>query len=62
MAFTDAPRNLAQYGLVVVYNSGNNAAANEKFAGVVSNYELLETQARGQVGEQIWTTDIAPLL
>ena len=62
MAFTDAPRNMAQYGLVVVNNSGDNAAANVSFAGVISAYELLETQGRGQVGEEVWTNDIAPLL
>lgn len=62
MAFTDAPRNLGQGVLVLVNTNGGSARAIEKVADVLTNYELLQTQAKGTMGQELWTTKIEPLL
>jgi glutamate 5-kinase len=62
MAFTAAPRNLAQGAHVVVCTSGAYAAANAQVAALVDTYELLMTQAKQIVGEYLWVNKIVPLL
>jgi len=62
VGFQDAPRNVDISGMVVVNTSGGSAAANEKLAGLVSTYELLQAQARSIVGTKIWNDKISPLL
>ena len=62
MAFTDAPRIMAQGAHVVVLSGAQNAAAKEQLVSVLQNYELLETQAKDIVDTAIWTNDIAPNL
>ena len=62
MAFTSAPRNLAQGSHVVVNTSGTYVAANSYVASIVQSYGLLQTQAKQIVGAKLWSTKIVPLL
>jgi len=62
MAFTDAPRNLDQGVLCVVYANGTNAEANVRTAGILTANRLLEKQAADALGEKLWVNTVKPLI
>ena len=54
MAFTDAPRRLAQAILCTVNQDDGASACGDAVEEVLTNYELLESQAKLALGEKLY--------